>query len=94
MGELQLYFNSRLSGRGNPQLTAFPAEGFTLGKMAEGQQRQVQVGNAVYTMIPVAVPIRPIKTGPMALGPVTANVVVELPGQNRRRDPFRSVWFP
>ena len=88
VGELQLYFSSRLAGRGNPQLTAFPAEGFTLGKMAEGQQKQVQVGNAVYTMIPVAVPMRPIKTGPMALGPVTANVVVELPGQNRRRDPF------
>jgi hypothetical protein len=88
VGELQLYFNSRLSGRGNPQLTAFPADGFTLGKMAEGQQRQVQVGNAAYTMIPVAVPIRPIKTGPMTLGPVTASVVVELPGQNRRRDPF------
>jgi len=87
VGELQLYFNSRLTGRGNPQLTAFPAEGFTLGKMAEGQQRQVQVGNAVYSMIPVAVPIRPIKTGSMTLGPVTAIVVVELPGQNRRRDP-------
>jgi hypothetical protein len=88
VGELQLYFNSRLSGRSNPQLTAFPAEGFTLGKMTEGQQRQVQVGNAVYSMIPVAVPIRPIKTGPMTLGPVTAGVVVELPGQNRRRDPL------
>jgi len=88
VGELQLYFNNRLSGRGNPQLTAFPADGFTVGKMDEGQQRQAQVGNAVYTMVPVAVPIRPIKTGPMTLGPVTASVVVELPGQNRRRDPF------
>jgi hypothetical protein len=74
-------------------LSAFPAEGFTLGKMAEGQQRQVQVGNAVYTMIPVAVPIRPIKTGPMVLGPVTANVVVELPTPNRRRDPLDQFGF-
>ncbi len=83
--ELQLYFNSRLAGRGSPQLSSFPAEGLTLGKMTEGQARQVQIGNAVYSMVPVAVPVRATRTGPIKVGPVTASVVVELPSQGGRR---------
>ncbi|MGC3957835.1 MAG: BatD family protein [Verrucomicrobiota bacterium] len=57
--------------------------------MSEQQHRRVQIGSAIYTVVPIAIALSPIKTGPLTLGPVTASVVVELPGNNnRRRDPF------
>lgn len=88
-GEFQLYVRDGVQGISQFQFTGTPTEGLTLGKMVEQQRRRVQVGNAGYTVIPIAVVISPIKTGPLSIGPVTANVVVELPGSNnRRRDAF------
>ncbi|MCU0785892.1 MAG: BatD family protein [Verrucomicrobia bacterium] len=87
--ELQFYFRQGVQIAGQPQLTATPADGFTtLGKIAAGQQRQVQIGNAVYNVLPAAMALKAIKTGPLTVGPVTAAVVVQLPSQNRRRNPF------
>jgi len=84
--ELQLYLSDKVQNFGNFQLAALPADGFTVGKMVEGQRRRVQFGNAIYRVIPIAFTLRPVKTGPLNLGPVTASVVVELPSPNRRRD--------
>jgi hypothetical protein len=86
--ELQLYLHSRVQRLPRFEFTGFTADGFNVGKMVEGQRRQAQVGNSVYTVIPLTFPLKAIKAGPMTLGPVTANVVVELPSANRRRDPF------
>ena len=86
--ELQFYFRQGVQLAGQPQLTATPTEGFTLGKIAAGQQRQVQVGNAVYTLLPATVVLKAIKTGPVTVGPITAAVVVQTPSQNRRRGSF------
>ena len=86
--ELQFYFRQGVQLASQPQLTATPAEGFTIGKIAAGQQRQVQVGNTVYTMLPATVVLKAIKTGPATVGPITAAVVIELPSGNRRRDIF------
>lgn len=86
-GEFQLYVREGV-GAGQFQFTGNPTDGVTLGKMAELQRRRVQVGNAVYVIIPIAVVVSPTKTGPLSIGPVTASVVVELPSANRRRDPF------
>jgi hypothetical protein len=85
--QLQLYLSSRVHGMGQIQVTSFPADGFNVGKMIEGQKRQVQIGNGVYTVIPVEVALRPIKAGPLTLGPITFGMVVELPS-NRQRDVF------
>jgi hypothetical protein len=52
----------------------------------QGRQRQEQTGNASYLVIPLGFTLKAIKTGKFTLGPVTATVVVELPGRNRRRD--------
>jgi hypothetical protein len=87
-GELQLYFRDAVRNYGNFHISAMPIEGVTLGKNVQGQQRRVQVGNAVYTVIPIYFSVSPIKTGPLTIGPITATVVVELPSNNRRRDPF------
>ncbi len=87
-GEFQLYLRDGV-GAGQFQFTGTPTEGVTLGKMAELQHRRVQIGNSIYTVVPIAIVLSPIKTGPLTIGPVTASVVVEQPGSNnRRRDPF------
>ncbi len=85
VAELDLYLLSRVQNVSQFQLTGFPADGFNVGKMAQGQRRQARVGNALYTLIPIYFPLKAIKAGPMALGPVTARTVVELPSQNRSR---------
>jgi hypothetical protein len=86
--QLQLHLLNRVQGIGQIQLTSFPADGFSVGKMIEGQRRQVQIGNGVYTVIPVDVAIKAIKAGPLSIGPVTFGLVVELPGNGRQRDVF------
>jgi len=86
--QLQLHILNRVQGVGQIQLTAFPADGFTMGKMIEGQRRQVQIGNGVYTVIPIEVALKAIKAGPQTIGPVTFGMVVELPSSGRQRDAF------
>jgi hypothetical protein len=91
VAELQLYLSDKVQNLGRFQLSAFPAEGFTVGKMVEGQHRRVQVGDSVYTEIPISVALTPVKAGALTVGPVTAGVVVEFALPNRRRDP---IWDP
>jgi hypothetical protein len=59
----------------------------------QNQRRRVQVGNRVYTVIPYAVPLTAVKTGPLTLGAFTGNVVVVLPSQNEGGDPFFRQFF-
>jgi len=84
--ELQLHVRSGIQNIDQFQTTSFPADGFNAGKLIQGRQRQVQSGNASYLVIPLGFTLKAIKTGTFTLGPVTASVVVELPGRNRRRD--------
>ena len=85
--QLQVYLHSRV-GVNNFQLTAFPADGFTTGKMIQGKQHQTQIGNTVYVVIPIDVALKAVKAGPLTVGPVTLTMVLELPSPNRQRDPF------
>lgn len=91
--ELQIYFRDMVQNFGNFQITAMPAEGFTVGKNVSGQNRRVQIGNGIYTRVPIYFALSPIKTGPLTIGPITATVVVELPSNNRQRDPFEQYGF-
>ena len=70
------------------QVTGAPADGFNVGKIAEpqGMRRREQIGNHVYTVIPYSVPLTDIRSGPLTLGPFTANVIVLLPAQNQGGD--------
>lgn len=86
VAELQLYVRSGIQGVSGFNLTSFPADGFNVGKYVQGGSRQVQIANTVYTAIPLPVPIRALKAGSFALGPVTANLVVEV--ASSRRDVF------
>lgn len=82
IGQLQFYILSRMQGASQLQLTGFPAEGVNVGKMVESQHRQTQIGNSVYTIIPVSVPFKVFKTGTLTIGPATFNLVIN------QRDPF------
>ena len=86
--QLQLYLSSRVQNVGNFQITTFPSDGFNVGKIQETQRRQTQVGNAVYTIIPINAVLTAIKPGSFTLGPVTTSVVLDLLSGNRRRDAF------
>lgn len=87
VAELQVCFRQDVQHFVNFQITALPAEGFSVGKNASGARRRVQIGNAVYTLVPIQLALTPVKTGAQTVGPVTARVTVELAG-SRRRDPF------
>jgi hypothetical protein len=82
--QLQLHLLNRIQGVDQIQLTAFPADGFTVGKMVEGQRRQVQIGNGIYTVIPIEVALKAIKAGPQTIGPVTFGMIVQLPSGRQR----------
>ncbi len=86
--QLQLYLSSRVQNVGGFQVTSFPADGFNLGKMAEGQRRQARIGDSIYTVIPLNYALTAIKAGSYTVGPVTASVVLDVASTARRRDPF------
>jgi hypothetical protein len=92
-GQLQVYLHSRVQGINGFQLTPIPADGFTVGKMVQGQRRQVRIGNAVYVIIPIDVALRAVKAGPLSVGPVTVSLVLELPASTRQRDAFDPFGF-
>jgi hypothetical protein len=90
VARLSLYLRDDVQNFGNFQITSSPTDGFSAGKTTElqNQRRRVQVGNRVYTEIPLALPLMAVKTGALALGPFTASAVVVLPAQNQGGDPF------
>lgn len=90
LGQLDLYLRDDVQNFGNFQLTSLPTEGFSAGKPTElqNQHRRVQVGNRVYTVIPIVIPLTAARTGTLTLGPVTGSLVVVLPAPNRGGDPL------
>jgi hypothetical protein len=95
VGELDLFLRDDVEGVNNFQLNGSPTDGFNAGKTAEqqGMRRRAQIGNRVYTVIPLSLPLTAIRAGSLTLGPFTAGVVVTLPSQNQGGDPFFSRFF-
>ncbi len=78
----QLYLRDGVEGWGEFQFTSSPTEGVTLGKPVEGQRQRVQLGNAMFTIVPLVVSVTPHKTGRLSIGPVTASISHALPPRN------------
>lgn len=93
IGRVELYLRDDVQNFGNFQFSATPAEGFSIGKMIEGQRSRAQVGNRVYTVISVMLPLTAVKSGALTLGPFTAGVVVVLPSQNQGGDQIFRQFF-
>ena len=71
----------------------YPVTFGNAGKLQQGQRRQTQIGNAVYTVIPLYLPMTAIKAGSYNLGPLTASVVLvsdeaDLEAAFRQRAPY------
>ena len=90
VGRLELYLRDDVQNLGNFQITSSPTDGFSADKLTElqNQHRRTQVGNHIYTVVPLAVPLTAVRTGDLTLGPFTASAVVVLPSQNQGGDPF------
>jgi hypothetical protein len=93
IGRVELYLRDDVQNFGNFQFTGTPAEGFTVGKMIEGQRGRAQVGNHGYNVISVMLPLTAVKSGVLTIGPFTANIVVVLPSQNQGGDQFFRQFF-
>jgi hypothetical protein len=84
---LDIYLRDDVQNFGNFQFTGTPADGFTVGKIAQGSKQRVQIGNRIYTDVPLSLTLTTVKTGPVSVGPFTAGAVVVLPS-NQGRDSF------
>lgn len=63
----------------NFRLATIPADGFQVGKMAQGESRRAQIGNHIYVVTPVSVALTVERTGNLSLGPFTAGAVLLVP---------------
>lgn len=95
VAELDLYLRDDVEGLNNFQLNSSPTDGFNAGKTTEqqGMRRRAQLGNRVYTVIPLSLPLTALRPGSLTLGPFAAGVVVTLPSQNQGGDPFFNRFF-
>ncbi len=95
VARLELYLRDDVQNLGNFQLTSSPTEGFSAGKMTElqNQRHRAQVGNHIFTVVPLAIPLEAVRTGPLTLGPFTASAVIVLPSRDQGGDPFFRQFF-
>src|ERR1019366_2848527 len=92
VAQLDLYVRDDVQPNGNFQMTSSPTEGFSAGKIVEQRnQRRVQVGNRIYNVIPLTLPLTAVRAGWLTLGPFTASMNVL--GASRERDPFSQFGF-
>ncbi len=85
---LEIYLRDDVRNFGNFQFTGTPADGFTVGKLREEQARRAQIGNRVYTVVPVAMALTANRTGTLSVGPLTANMTLLIASPNQSNDPF------
>ena len=88
VARLDIYLRDDVQNFGNFQFTGTPANGFTVGKMIETPKQRVQIGNRVYTDVPLEIALTTVKSGAISLGPFTASAVVVLPSANQARNSF------
>ena len=94
--ELQIWLRDDVQNFGNLQLPSTPSDGFNVGKMTERPRYRTQLGNRVYTIVPIAITLTAIKSGTLTLGPFTAQLVIVLPPssqQGQGGDPFFRQFF-
>jgi hypothetical protein len=86
--DLKIYLRDDVQNFANFQFISTPADGFTVGKIAQQSIQRAQLGNHVYTVVPLSMPLTVVKTGAVSVGPFTANAMLVVASVNRQRDPF------
>lgn len=94
MANLDLYLRDDVLQINGFNLTSTGTDGFSTGKLSEsGGQHQARVGNHVYKVLSLTMPLTPLRDGSFSLGPFTATVNVILPPRNQGGDPFFRAFF-
>lgn len=91
--QLQIFFRDDVQNYQSFQFTAMPADGFTVGKMSQGGTERARLGDHVYTVIPVSIALTAVKTGTLSVGPISANVLIVVAGENGQFGPFGGFGF-
>ncbi len=91
--QLQVCVRDDAQGFGNFQFTGQPSNGFVVGKMTQGSPQRAQIGNRVYTVIPLTFALTAAKNGSLSLGPFTATATHVVPSPNQGGDPFIRQFF-
>ena len=86
--DLQLFYRQDTQLAREPQVTGEAADGFTVGKITGDNQGLVQIGNAVYNVIPAKIALTANKTGTLHIGPVTVELVLLVPSNDRETEQF------
>jgi len=86
--EQQLLIRSGVQNVPGLDIPSLQVAGCVAGKAVQGQQRQTVVGSTSFTLVPFYIPLTVLRSGKITIGPVDGAVVVELPAQAGRRDPF------
>jgi hypothetical protein len=81
--DIQIYIRQDVQLADNPHIEGVAAEGFTVGKIPPGNGGRVQIGNAIYNVIPAKIALTAIKPGPLSIGPVTLGLVLDVPSENQ-----------
>ncbi len=91
--QLQVCVRDDVENFANFQFTGQPADGFTISKMVQGQNQRAQIGNRIYTVIPLTFALTAMKSGTLSLGPFTASATIVVPSPNQSNgDPFRQFF--
>jgi hypothetical protein len=91
--QLQICLRDDVQNLLNFQFTGTPASGFSVSKMNQGQNQRVQVGNRVYTVIPLTFTLTAVQGGALTVGPFTASATLILPSANQGGDPMFRQFF-
>jgi hypothetical protein len=83
--QLQVCVRDDVENFANFQFTGQPADGFTISKMVQGQNQRAQIGNRIYTVIPLTFALTAMKSGTLSLGPFTASATLVLPSPDQPR---------
>ncbi|HEV2331259.1 MAG TPA: BatD family protein [Verrucomicrobiae bacterium] len=87
-GQLQIFIRDDAQNPQGLQLTAMPADGFTVGKMSQGSTERARIGDHMYSVVPISIALTAVKTGALSVGPISASIVVFVNGENGNWGPF------
>lgn len=86
VAEFCIYIRSGIHNYGNLQLQP-DGNDLTFGKLVEGQHYQRNVGGTAFTVIPLSIPITPVKSGTLSLNPISGSILLNA------RDPMDFGFF-
>ncbi len=92
--ELQLFLSSIVQNVSDLQEPQIPAAGLNVGKalIPKEAQRDVRIGNTVFRLVPITVPLTAVKNGKVAVGPVDFSMTLQLPSNSRGRTPIEQFF--